>query len=359
MRFDLALQHSFGGFDIDVTLAGGPGVTALFGPSGSGKTTIVKALAGLLRPAQGHATLGNRTLWGPGRFLPPHKRRIGAVFQDARLFPHLSVAQNVDYGSRFAPVPPNAATRADTLSLLGLEPLLSRRPATLSGGEAQRVALARALLSAPEMLLMDEPLAALDGPRKDEILPYLERLKRAHEIPILYVTHAVDEIARLADRVVLLDQGRITAQGDVFDILSDPATLPRLGLRDAGAILQATVIAHASDGLTRLDTAAGPLELPGVTAAPGDTIRLHIPASDIILATSRPEALSARNILPVTITEIIPGKGPGAALALQAGSARLIARITARSLQDMQLSAGQRCFAILKASAIARTAIGT
>lgn len=359
MQFDLALQHQFDGFDIDVTLAGGPGVTALFGPSGSGKTTIVKAMAGLFHPRAGHARLGERTLWDGARFLPPHKRRIGYVFQDARLFPHLSVAQNVDYGSRFAAAPPDATTRSEILSLLGLEPLLPRRPATLSGGEAQRVALARALLSAPEMLLMDEPLAALDGPRKDDILPYLEKLKRRHQMPILYVTHAVDEIARLADRVVLLDAGRVMAQGDVFDILSDPATLPRLGLRDAGAILKATVVEHGPDGLTRLDTPAGPLELPGVTAARGETIRLHIPASDIILATTRPDGLSARNVLPVTITDILPGKGPGAALALQAGEARLTARITARSLEEMQLTKGQHCFAILKASAIARSAIGT
>lgn len=359
MRFELSIQHRFDDFSIDARLSGSAGVTAVFGPSGAGKTTLINAMAGLFHPHAGSASLGSRVLWNERVFLPPHKRRIGYVFQNPRLFPHLSVARNIDYGTRYAAEPPSATDRGDIIALLGIDHLLRRQPAALSGGEAQRVALARALLSAPDMLLMDEPLAALDGARKDEILPFLEKLKRARPLPILYITHSMDEIARLADQLVMMENGRITADGAMKDLLADPALLPRLGLRNAGAVLDAKVVSHSADGLTRLDTPAGPVDLPGVRANPGETVRVHIPATDIILSRTHPKDLSARNILPVTIAAIHKGKGPGAAIALQAGETRLIARITARAISDMNLAPGQNCFAILKASAIARSAIGT
>ena len=358
MHFDLSLRHSFPDLDLDVNLSGGPGVTALFGPSGCGKTSVVKAFAGLLRPDAGRLTLAGKPLFDTQTrtHVAPHKRRMGYVFQDGRLFPHLTVLENLRFPARFHGA---SAQQDDLIELLGLAPLLQRRPATLSGGETQRVALARALLSSPDMLLMDEPLAALDAPRKDDILPYLDRLKAHAGLPILYVTHAVDELARLADHVALMQAGRITLQGPVFDVLSDPAAMPYLGVREAGAIMPATVHEHAADGLTRLLTAAGPMDLPGVTAAPGETLRLRILARDVILSRHRPDGLSARNILPGIIETLEKGRGPGVAVVLRMGDQRLLARITDRARADLALEPGQEVFAILKATAVARGAIGS
>ena len=358
MGFELSVQHAFPDFKLSAQIEGGDGVTALFGPSGSGKTTLVRAMAGIFRPQSGRAALNGRVLFDDTQIVPPHTRRIGYVFQDGRLFPHKTVAQNIDYGAKFARGA-LAIDRAGVIEMLGIGGLLARRPHDLSGGEAQRVALARALLSSPEMLLMDEPLAALDGPRKDEILPYLERLKRAHRLPILYVSHSIDEIARLADQVVVLRDGAVAAHGTTADVLADPKVMPLIGVREASAVLEAVVKNTTSAGLARLDTDAGLLELPGVQAEEGDTVRLRILASDVILARTRPEGLSARNILPVTIGEIQRGRGPGAAVVLHAGRAKLLARITVASLQDLGLEPGQSCFAILKANAVARSAIGT
>ncbi len=360
MRFELAFRHRFADRALDLSVTGGPGVTALFGPSGAGKTTAIKVMAGLLRPDHGVVKLDGRTLFDSdaGISLPPHKRRLGYVFQDGRLFPHLTVLDNIRFGRRYSPRP--SALPEDLLvDLMGIGALLSRKPATLSGGEIQRVALTRALLSGPEMLLMDEPLAALDAPRKEEILPYLDRLKTEMQMPILYITHAVDEIARLADHVAILEAGRITRQGPVFDVLSDPDAMPLLGVREAGAIIKARVEAHLEDGLTRLSAGPGHLELPGVTAPAGDTLRLRILATDVMLSTHRPEGLSARNILPVTIAGLQSGRGPGIAVVLLLGDQRLLARVTSRSSEEMGLASGQQVFAILKATAVARSGITT
>ncbi|MEP4199051.1 MAG: molybdenum ABC transporter ATP-binding protein [Aliishimia sp.] len=357
VEFNLSLRHRFANMDLDVALKGGAGVTALFGPSGCGKTSVVRAFSGLLTADTGRLTLGDTVLFDTEKGIktPPHRRRMGYVFQDGRLFPHLSVRDNLRFPSSFHKVP--TGQEDDLIDLLGLAPLLSRRPATLSGGETQRVALARALLCAPEMLLMDEPLAALDGPRKDDILPYLDRLKAHAGLPILYVTHAVDELARLADQVVLMKDGKITLQGSVFDVLSNPAAMPFLGVREAGALLEATVAAHEADGLTRLHTSGGALYLPGVTANPGDALRLRIRAQDVILAKTRPEGLSARNILSCTIEDLEQGRGPGVAVVLRFGDQRLLARITDRARIEMKLERGQAIFAILKATAVSRGSI--
>ncbi len=358
MGFELSLRHAFPALTLDVALSGGPGVTALFGPSGCGKTSVVRAIAGLLRPDAGRLTLGGAAVMdsAKGLYLPPHKRRMGYVFQDGRLFPHLTVLQNLRFAGRF-----RAAERAqedDLIGLLGIEPLLHRRPATLSGGETQRVALARALLSGPQMLLMDEPLAALDGPRKEGIMPYLDRLKAASGVPILYVTHAVEEVARLADQVALMRDGRIALQGAVFDVLSDPAAMPFLGVREAGALLRAVVAERSADGLVRLTTSGGDLLLPGVDAEVGEDVRLRIRAQDVILATQRPEGLSARNILPCQIVALEQGRGPGVAVVLAFGDQRLLARITERARSDLALEPGMAVFAILKSTSVSRGAIG-
>ncbi|MFK7876220.1 MAG: molybdenum ABC transporter ATP-binding protein [Paracoccaceae bacterium] len=357
MGFKLKLRHSFDGFDIDITLSGGPGVTALFGPSGSGKTTVIRALAGTLKAQSGSARLQDRTLFdsATGLHLPCAKRRIGYVFQDGRLFPHLNVAENLSFS---APYRKGPAQKADTLiDLLGLKKLLKRRPKTLSGGEIQRVALARALLSNPDMLLMDEPLAALDGPRKDDILPYLDRLKSETQIPILYVTHSVEEMARLADQVALIANGRILIQGPVFDILASAEAIPLIGVREAGSILRVIVENHTQDGLSHMRLGTERLELPHVNARPGTHLRLRILAQDIILATQKPQGLSARNILPVTVTHIDQGRGPGVAVTLKIADQTLLARITEKSCSELSLKEKQKIFAIVKSTSVARNSI--
>ena len=354
MTLSVDLSHRFGDFALNVAFKAGPGVTALFGRSGAGKSTIVNAVAGLLRPDAAQITLDSTTFNDARTCLPAHKRRVGYVFQDSRLFPHLDVAQNLDYASRFGA---KSTARDHIIDLLGLGRLLTRRPATLSGGERQRVALGRALLSDPRLLLMDEPLAALDGPRKSEILPYLDRLKSETGVPILYVSHAVDEVARLADHMVLLEDGRVARAGPLFDVMADPAAVPLLGVREAGAVLRARIEAHGEDGLSTLRVSAGTLNLLGVHAPVGADIRLRVLAQDVLLSLEMPTGLSAQNILPVTIKDIRSGGGPGAAISLEAGSDALLARVTARAVTSMGLHQGQQLFAIIKATSVAQDAI--
>lgn len=360
MTLEVDITHHFGGFALRAAFEAGPGITALFGRSGAGKTTVINAVAGLLRPDAGRIAFEGDVLSdaSKGVFQPSNKRRFGYVFQDARLFPHLDVEKNLRFGERYA-LGSQGASLSEVVTLLGLKDLLTRAPNSLSGGEKQRVALGRALLSRPRMLLMDEPLASLDGPRKQDILPYLERLRDGPlGLPILYVSHAVDEVARLADTLVLLQDGAVRAQGPLFDVMSDPAAVPLLGVREAGAVIEAEVTGHAQDGLSTLQLSAGALELPGVQAPVGARVRLRVLAQDVILSLDRPDGLSSVNVLPVKISEIHPGDGPGAAIALQAGQDRLLARVTARAVQQMRLKAGMQCYAILKATTVAPGSIG-
>lgn len=333
------------------------GLTALFGRSGSGKSTLLRVIAGLEPQAQGRIAW-NDTLWQNGpQFTPPHKRGLGYVFQDTRLFPHLTVAQNLRY----------AETRArglagpsmdDIITALDLGPLLPRHPSSLSGGEASRAAIGRAMLTRPRLLLMDEPLAALDEARKSEILPYLERLRDQIGTPILYVSHNMAEVARLATHLMLIDAGRITHHGPIEALLADPATAPALGLREAGAVITATLTQQDEDGLSQLATAAGPLLLPRIDAAIGSRIRIRILAQDVILSRIRPTGLSALNILPAMVTDLRTGAGPGALVQLQIGSDRILARITRRSAAALGLAVGTDCFAILKSVSVAQGNIG-
>lgn len=356
----LRLKHRFASFTLDLEMEAGAGITALFGRSGAGKSTVINAVAGLLRPDEGYLEVDGEVLMdtAQGLYIPPHKRRFGTVFQDARLFPHLSVQQNLAFGARYAPRH-SQVSQSDVVDLLGLGELLTRAPVTLSGGEKQRVALGRALLSAPRMLLMDEPLASLDDARKQEILPYLEHLRDGPlGLRVLYVSHAVGEITRLADTLVLLKDGHIAAQGPLRDVMADPAAIPLLGVREAGAVIEATVLTHAGDGLTELQISAGRIHLPGVQAAVGARVRLRIMAQDVMLSRTRPEGLSALNILPVTVQSIRTGGGPGAALTLSAGSDTLLARITGRAVQHLGLGEGDKIYAILKATTVAPASIG-
>lgn len=358
LMLSVELRHAFAGFALDVSFTAQKGVTALFGRSGAGKTCIVNAIAGILRPAHGVIVSDDTVLMDSrsGRFLPPHRRGIGYVFQDARLFPHLSVRQNLFYG-RWLSRRRAEADAGRIIEMLGIGPLLTRRPGALSGGESQRVALGRAILSDPRLLLMDEPLVALDQDRKAEILPYLERLRDEIRLPILYVSHSPAEIARLATSIVLIGNGRVLAAGPAADILSDPATAPLVGLPEAGAILQARIRGHDGDGLTRLETAAGPLWLAQQPMAAGRSLRLRILARDVMIARQRPEAISALNILPVRICDLTPIPN-GVVLRLDAGGEKLLAAVTQRSVQALGLAPGQQVHAVIKAVSVLSEHIG-
>lgn len=350
---EIRLQHRFEGFQLDVDLALPPGLTVLFGRSGSGKSSLIKAVAGLLAPDRGRIVLDGRVLFddAQGLNLPPHQRGLGVIFQEGRLFPHLTVRQNLLYGAR------GRAPNLDrVVEMLGIGELLARRPGGLSGGEQQRVAIGRALLSGPGVILADEPLAALDEPRKTEILPYFEYL-RNQSCPILYVTHSPAEVARLATHVVVLDAGQVLRQGTASEILGDPDLVPA-GIRSVGAVLEARVARHHEDGLTELDAGGVPLFLPRVASATGTMIRIRIAAQEVILSRTRPEGLSALNILPGTIDSLRAGEGPGALVALSTPAGRVLARVTRRSAETLGLAEGVECFAVVKTVAIAREDIG-
>jgi molybdate transport system ATP-binding protein len=346
MMLQVHVAHQFADFALDAAFEAPAAVTAIFGPSGSGKTSIIRAVAGLLRCDTADIRLGDLDLTP----MPSHKRNVGYVFQDARLFPHLNVLQNLRYGGRH--------DEDAVIAVLGLGGLLTRAPASLSGGEKQRAALGRALMSAPKILLLDEPLSALDAPRKTEVLPYLEALRDQTDIPILYVSHDMGEVARLARRIVVLDQGRVVVQGDLEDVLSDPAAVPFIGLPDAGAVLTGRVVGHADDGLTKIETGAGPLWVPGAVGRAGGTVRVRVPAQDVILSRDAPTGLSALNILAVRVVDMDRGTGPGVIVALQAGDTRILARITKRSCDEMGLAQDDRVHAILKTTAIAPADVG-
>ena len=360
MSLSVEIRHRLGALDLDVAFDAPAGVTALFGRSGSGKTTVINAVAGLLKPAQGRIDCGGEVLFDASARinLPVHRRRIGLVFQDARLFPHLDVRRNLTYGQRFAAPGLPGPSIDEVCELLGVGHLLGRQPGALSGGERQRIAIGRALLARPRLLLMDEPLAALDGPRKEEILPYLERLRDNLGLPILYVSHSVPEVARLATSIVVLDAGRTVRAGPAEDVLSDPELARLFGLRETGAVLPATVVQHHEDGLTELSVSGGRLFLPRMDQPLGRQTRVRILAHDVMLAQSRPEGLSALNILPAKVVEVMPGQGPGVIVQLQCGSDRLLARITRRSASAMALGKGSEVHAVVKSVSIARTDIG-
>ncbi len=361
MSLEVSLQHQFPRFALDVSFSAPEGVTVLFGRSGSGKTTVVNAVAGLFRPQSGRLVLQGECLFDSQQRLtvPSHRRRMGYVFQEGRLFPHLTVQQNLKFGRWFAPRDADLVPVERVVTLLGIEHLLKRKPGALSGGEKQRVAIGRALLSGPRLLLMDEPLAALDEPRKAEILPYLERLRDETRIPILYVSHSLAEVGRLATTVVILENGKIVRSGPAAEVLSDPEVVPTLGIREAGAVVAAKVLQHHDDGLTELSVSSGRLLLPQCQAAPGSELRLRILAHEVILSLKPPEQISALNQLPATVISIHEGSGPGVIVVLQSGTDRLLARLTRRSAQALALAPGTLCFAIIKSVAIAQRDVGT
>lgn len=345
---EIALRQDLGAFSLELEARCPPGVTVVFGPSGAGKTSLARAVAGLSRGIEGRISLGGRLLLDRARGvdLPPHQRRIGYVFQEPRLFPHLSVAQNLTYGAARG-TSPEAVAR-----MLDIGPLLGRRPGALSGGEAQRVALGRALLSGPDLLILDEPLAALDQGLKSEILPYLARLRDESGVAMLYITHAIEEVLRLGTSLMILRAGRMARFGPVAQILADPEASQDLGPHLAGAVLAGRVGAEA-DGLSAIETPAGVIHVARVAFAAGAHVQIRILAQDVILARSRPKDLSALNILPARVVGLHPGAGPDVSVVLEAGGARLLARVTKRSAGLLALEAGQPVFALLKTVAVA------
>lgn len=344
------------GFTLDVDLQlPGRGVSALFGASGSGKTTCLRAIAGLDHAPGGHLSV-NGDVWqddSRGLFVPTHQRPLGYVFQEASLFPHLNIRRNLEYGMRRVPERDRKVSMQHAVELLGIAPLLERMPDKLSGGEKQRVAIARALATSPRILLMDEPLAALDLKRKQEILPYLERLHDELEIPIIYVSHAPDEVARLADHLVVLEQGRALASGPLSETLARLDLPIRLG-EDAGVVLEGKVAEiDAEWHLARVVFAGGNLWVRDSGLPIGQQVRVRILARDISIALDTHPDSSILNVLPASVEQLADDTHPALALVrLDAGGVPLVARITRRSAAKLQLQPGLKVWAQIKAVAL-------
>jgi molybdate transport system ATP-binding protein len=329
-----------------------PGIVALFGRSGCGKTTVVEILAGLLEPDAGEVRLEDTVLVDTalGHSLPAERRRIGYVFQDARLFPHLDVRGNLAYGQKRAPPPPHTIGFDEVIALLGLAPLLTRRPYTLSGGERQRVALGRALLSQPRLLLLDEPLASLDAPRRAEVLPYLEALRDRLSIPTVYVSHQFDEVLRLADHVVLMEQGHVVAAGDIHAVSLRPELNAIVGPEAVGAVLEGVITAVDSPGgLAQLQLGRGTLVVSAGGARVGARARVQLLARDLILATQPVQGLSVRNALAGVVKHIGNDVHQAQLVTVDIGGASVLARVTRDAVEALALTAGSPVWVLVKA----------
>jgi molybdate transport system ATP-binding protein len=342
-----------GDFTLDVDFcAPVPGVTALFGRSGCGKSTLISLIAGLLSPDQGRIQIDEDTLLDTTRHLDvdARHRRIGVVFQDARLFPHLSVLDNLRYGAKRLPRgAPAPIGFDDVISMLGLGALTARRPHQLSGGEQQRVALGRALLAQPKLLLLDEPLASLDLARREEVLPYFEKLRDALAIPIVYVSHQFDEVLRLATRVVLLEAGRVRADGELATVSRHPALRDIVGPDAVGAVMSGVVDGTDDAGLTRIQVGDAALVVDEL-APPGQRIQIQVLARDVIVAASLPTGLSVRNAVSARVVSVTPDVGRAVLVELDIGrTSTLLARITARAAQELELESDKQVWALIKA----------
>ena len=359
---DVAVEKRLGDFRLHAAFtAPSEGIVALYGPSGSGKTSLVNAIAGLVTPDSGHVVIDDVTLYSSadGIDMPPQRRRVGYVFQEGRLFPHYSVRSNLRYGARKG----NAEIGFDAVTaLLGLGDLLDRRPGDLSGGEKQRVAIGRALLSGPRILLMDEPLASLDEARKAEIMPFIEKLHDELNIPIVYVSHDMEENIRLADTLVLLEAGRVVAAGPIEDLTSRLDLRALTGRYDAGAVIRATVAGHDLNfGLSELAFPGGRLRVSKLGLPLGAPVRARIQANDVALALAKPEQISIRNILPARVIEMT-ADGENANVVdvrLRIGTPEkgvvLWSRITLRASRELGLALDKPVFALVKAVALDRS----
>lgn len=356
MSLTVAIEHRAGDFQLAADFTTQGRVTSLFGPSGSGKTTVIDVIAGLTRPLRGRIAIDDLVLLDTdkGICLPPYRRRIGYVFQEGRLFPHLSVRQNLLYGRFFAPKGEDLTDFAAVVEMLGIGHLLKRRPRLLSGGEKQRVAIGRALLANPRLLLMDEPLSALDEARRQEVLPFLARIRDEARVPIVHVSHDLSEVIALADHLVVLDAGKVAAAGPLAAVMARPDVAPLALRQDAGAVIELTVAGHDADaGITLLDGAIGHLAAPLRNLPVGAPCRIWLHARDIILAREAPAGLSARNILPVTVTGLVPHADGSRDVLLDCRGQPLFARVTPAAVADLGLAPGQGIHAIVKSVALA------
>ena len=354
MELQLRLQRPTFTLDVDLHLPG-QGVSALFGPSGCGKTTLLRAVAGLERAHPGRVAVHGQ-VWqddAQGVWRPTHERALGYVFQEASLFHHLSVRRNIEYGLNRTPAARRQIAQEQAVDLLGIAPLLERATETLSGGERQRVAIARALATSPRVLLMDEPLAALDMARKAEVLPYLERLPRELDMPILYVSHATDEVARLASHLVLLRDGKVQAQGDPAELMGT-LDLPLAQGDAAATIVAGTVLAHdLEDHLTTIAFPGGQLQLVSTRQRPvGQAVRLRVQARDVSLTLSPQTGTSILNAVPAQVVALREDSPGQIMVALEAGTTRLLARITQRSARTLCLTPGMHVVAQVKGIAL-------
>ncbi len=357
---DLHVTHRLGDFSMDCVFQSSARITGLFGPSGAGKSTLLRIVAGLIHPDEGRVEIAGRCVFdsAAGIRVPAHRRRIGYVFQQARLFAHLNVAHNLRYGAWFSQARPSATRFDQVVDMLDIGALLKRRVAGLSGGEQQRVAIGRALLADPAILLLDEPLASLDAARKAEVLPYIERLSQTTDLPIVFVSHQLDEMLRLANRhVVAIRAGRVAFSGETADFLARPDLLGARHARDAGALLRATVATHLkADGLSELDLDGQPLYVPRIDQPARQAVTLHVRARDVMIARHRPAGISALNVLETRI-EAVRAEGDYAVeVVLVAGTQTLEARLTRRSAQALALGEGDTVYAVIKSLALAEQA---
>ncbi len=338
---------------LDIAFRVDPGeLLALVGHSGSGKTTLLRTIAGLWRPKQALVAV-NGTAWLDTAVrvdLPPHRRRVGIVFQTYALFPHMTAVQNV----MAAMDAPDRAQAEQTLDLVNLHGLADRKPAQLSGGQQQRVAVARALARRPQALLLDEPFSAVDRATRERLYGEIIDLRRHLAMPVVLVTHDMNEAQLLADRMVVIEKGRVVREGTTAEVMADADALRAMGIREVAAMLPAVIVQHGADGLTRLDAPAGPLFLPGVEGAPGTRLRVRIMAHEVILSRVRPDGLSAQNIIAGTVARIVPGAGPAMMVHVDIAGHEIIARITRRAAKQMALAPGDTVHAILKSMSVAR-----
>lgn len=358
---DVDVASKRGAFELNARFSSSGGVTALFGRSGAGKSTLIDIIAGLVRPDRGYVRLGDAVLFDCEQevSVPPNKRRVGYVFQDGNLLPHLSVRQNLRYGMFFREAHERYLDFDQIVELLDLGRFLDRKPGSLSGGEKKRVAIGRALLSCPRLLLMDEPLAQLDNARKSEILYYIERLRDEIKIPIVYVSHSIEEVVRLADTVVILSEGQAVAVGPVQEVMGRLDLHPYTGRFEGGAVIEAKVIAHDTEfDMTTLQFDGGELRCPGIDALIGESIRVRVRARDVSLALERPANTSIHNVLRAKVVEISEEAGAIAEVRLDVGGHTLVARITRQSVHRLQLKTGQPIYALVKAISLDRHSLG-